>query len=45
MFLVKCKNISLTIGLMANMTLNTQKDAAKITQRVMGLKNLGTHSF
>lgn len=36
--LVKCKNISLTIGLMANMTLNTQKNAAKISQRVMGLK-------
>lgn len=29
---------------MANMTLNTQKDAAKITQRVMGLKILA-HSF
>lgn len=27
---------------MANMTLNTQKDAAKITQRVMGLKSWHT---
>lgn len=30
---------------MANMTLNTQKDAAKITQRVMGLKILAHTIF
>lgn len=30
---------------MANMTLNTQKDAAKITQRVMGLKILAYTVF
>lgn len=30
---------------MANMTLNTQKDAAKITQRVMGLKILAQTVF
>lgn len=30
---------------MANMTLNTQKDAAKITQRVMGLKILAHTVF
>lgn len=30
---------------MANMTLNTQKDAAKITQRLMGLKILAQTVF
>lgn len=30
---------------MANLTLNTQKDAAKITQRVMGLKILAHTVF
>lgn len=37
--------MSLTIGLMANMTLNTQKDAPKISQRVMGLKILAHKVF